>query len=216
MKPHSAEADQAREQAIEELSKPEYAEARSIMFELRSLAGELLNRISNSTTNVATTVTIILVALLAILIIIVLSRLSWQRSARSGDDSLASAEVSPPATLEEVIARANTADAAQDYETATRSWFRAIAMVISDDDTDAADTAALTATEVAIRASAMHPECAPKVHAAARTFNAMAYGHRQATQQYSATIKEAFDDLAGQVAKAKAEAAATTSMEPQP
>lgn len=172
--PLDPSVEQARQWLRDELAKADYADDRSLLERLLDWISELLSHLSAGTGLPSWSLTVVLLALLALVVGVVLVKVRRdpaRRRAGGGPSVLDEAHL----TADDYRARGRAALAEGDTAAAAADWFRAIVAqavtrVVLDDDRGK------TAHEIGLRLSAVFPDEAPAVTAAADLFDGVLYG----------------------------------------
>lgn len=190
--PVDPSADEAREWLQRELSRPEYADDRSLLQRFVDWVAELVSAIlmrgSGGLPGWVLPVALALVAtLLGVLLVAKVGRDPGARGGRGG-----SVIDEPHLDAEAYRTRARAAWAAGDLDTAAADWFRAITAAAAERGL-IDDSPGRTAHEVSLALAALVPDEAAAVSRAADHFDAVRYGDAhvdRATARFVADLDE--------------------------
>lgn len=193
----SVDPDTARDEVIKELEKPEYNNSGlSVMDALRSLFGRFLEWSTDSVGGDIRMITALLLVAVAIFIAFFVARAPWKQQARTKKKRRDAVVSSLGMSREELVSEAESADRAGDYQESVKWWFRALSRVALPAENTSLNVdgspRGLTATEIALKAQAVHPAEAAVFAQCAETFNAVMYGHGAADVSDARAVRELY------------------------
>lgn len=184
--PVDPDADTAREWARDELAKPEYQKGTGTNW-LDRFFTWIIDLIGNIGGGVGDTfggwgvvgLVLITAGVIALIVWLVVGPLRRSRARRSAEEELGDLTLSAA----DLLAAAKTAAAAGDWETAVIEAYRAL--IRSLDEREVIDAKpGMTAFEAALLASEAIPAVASDITADADVFDAVRYGHLEATREH--------------------------------
>ena len=181
--------DEARAWLASELSRPEYADDRSLVQRVVDWVSELLSRLPEPGGLPSWSLPVVVVVLLGIVATLLFTRVRRNATAPRGRESRNVLD-EPHLGPDDYRARAAAALAAGDARGATADWFRAL-VAASQERTLLDDAPGRTAHEIAATLGRVFPADASAVAAAADVFDRVVYGRSEVDE----TTARAMADL---------------------